>query len=63
VSYRGAIFGVDGVQATKDGNMAALGVARLGDEELLLRTGADLLVTTLEDLDALGEGRLQRRSR
>jgi hypothetical protein len=45
--------------------MAALGVARLGDEELLRRAGADLVVTTLDDvdLDALVEGRLERRSR
>jgi len=53
-----------GVQAAKAGNMAALGVARLGDEELLHRAGADLVVTTLDDvdLDALAEGRLERRS-
>jgi beta-phosphoglucomutase len=54
-----------GVQAAKAGNMAALGVARLGDEELLRRAGADLVVKTLDevDLDALAEGRLERRSR
>jgi beta-phosphoglucomutase len=60
VGYHGAIFDVDGLQAAKDGNMAALGVARSGDEELLLRAGADLLVT---NLDALAEGRLERSSR
>jgi beta-phosphoglucomutase len=54
-----------GVQAARAGNMAALGVARLGDEELLHGAGADLVVTTLDDvdLDALAEGRLERRSR
>jgi beta-phosphoglucomutase-like phosphatase (HAD superfamily) len=54
-----------GVQAAKAGDMAALGVARLGDEELLRRADADLVVTTLDDvdLDALAEGRLERRSR
>jgi beta-phosphoglucomutase len=54
-----------GVQAAKAGNMAALGVARLDDEELLRRAGADLVVTTLDevDLDALAEGRLERRTR
>jgi beta-phosphoglucomutase-like phosphatase (HAD superfamily) len=54
-----------GVQAARAGNMAALEVARLGDEELLHGAGADLVVTTLDDvdLDALAEGRLERRSR
>jgi beta-phosphoglucomutase len=54
-----------GVQAAKAGEMAALGVARLDDEELLQRAGADLVVTTLDDVDleALAEGRLERRSR
>jgi beta-phosphoglucomutase len=37
----------------------------LDDEELLRRAGADLVVTTLDDvdLDALAEGRLERRTR
>jgi beta-phosphoglucomutase len=54
-----------GVQAAKAGGMTALGVARLDDEELLERAGADLVVTTLDDvdLDALAEGHLERRSR
>jgi beta-phosphoglucomutase len=54
-----------GVQAAKAGNMAALGVARLDDEVLLQRAGADLVVTTLDDvdLDALAGGHLKRRSR
>jgi trehalose/maltose hydrolase-like predicted phosphorylase/beta-phosphoglucomutase-like phosphatase (HAD superfamily) len=52
-----------GIQAAKAGNMAALGVARLGDEELLADAGADLVVPTLDDvsLRALAEGRLQER--
>src|SRR5262245_3219334 len=46
-----------GVQAAKAGNMAALGVARLGDDQLLADAGADLVVTTLDDvsLRALAE--------
>lgn len=52
-----------GVQAARAGNMAALGVARLGDELLLHEAGADLVVTTLDDvaLDALPQGRLEQR--
>ena len=52
-----------GIQAGKAAGMAALGVARLGDEELLVNAGADLVVTTLDDvsLDALAEGRLRER--
>ena len=52
----------NGVQAAKAGNMAALGLARAEDEELLEEAGADLVVTTLDDvsLDALAEGRLER---
>lgn len=51
-----------GVQAAKAGNMAALGVARLNDEALLQAAGADLVVTTLDDvaLDALKQGRLEQ---
>ncbi len=43
--------------------MAALGVARLDDEAQLLEAGADLVVTSLDDvaLDALAEGRLEKR--
>ena len=54
---------VTGVQAAKAGQMTALCVARLGDEELLHRAGADLVVTTLDDvfLEALAEGRLEQR--
>ncbi len=54
---------VTGVQAAKAGGMAALGVARLGDEELLVKAGADLVVTSLDDVsvEALAEGRLEQR--
>ena len=52
----------NGVQAAKAGNMAALGLARADDEELLEEAGADLVVTSLDDvsLDTLAEGRLER---
>ena len=55
---------VNGVQAAKAGEMAALGVARVGDEEQLAEAGADLVVTSLDDvsLDALAEGRLESAS-
>jgi beta-phosphoglucomutase len=54
----------NGVQAAKAGNMAALGLARAEDEELLEDADADLVVTTLDDvsIDALAEGRLERAS-
>jgi hypothetical protein len=43
--------------------MAALGVARLDDEALLQEAGADLVVTSLDDvlLEALAHGRLEAR--
>jgi trehalose/maltose hydrolase-like predicted phosphorylase/beta-phosphoglucomutase-like phosphatase (HAD superfamily) len=52
-----------GVQAAKAGGMAAIGVARLGDEQQLAAAEADLVVTTLDDvsLPALFEGRLDER--
>jgi beta-phosphoglucomutase len=55
----------NGVQAAKAGNMAALGLARVDDEELLAGANADLVVTSLDDvsLDALAEGRLERKNR
>lgn len=51
-----------GVQAAKAGDMAALGIARLNDEALLQAAGADLVVTTLDDvsLAALAQGRLEQ---
>ena len=52
----------NGVQAAKAGEMAGLGLARANDEVLLEEAGADLVVTSLDDvdLDALSEGRLER---
>jgi beta-phosphoglucomutase len=52
-----------GVQAAKSAGMAALGVARLDDRDLLVEAGADLVVTTIDDvsLRALAEGRLEER--
>jgi beta-phosphoglucomutase-like phosphatase (HAD superfamily) len=40
-----------GVQAARAGGMAALGIARLGDAALLRAAGADLVVTSLDQLD------------
>jgi alpha,alpha-trehalase len=52
-----------GIQAAKAGDMDAIGVARLGDQEMLAKAGADLVVTTLDDvsLSDLVEGRLRER--
>jgi len=52
-----------GVQAAKAGGMAALGVARLGDEQVLAGAGADLVVLTLDEVSrrALAQGRLERK--
>jgi trehalose/maltose hydrolase-like predicted phosphorylase/beta-phosphoglucomutase-like phosphatase (HAD superfamily) len=52
-----------GIQAAKGGGMAALGVARLDDRDLLVEAGADLVVTTLDEVSvrALAEGRLEER--
>lgn len=49
-----------GVQAAKAGAMEALGVARVGDEVALADAGADLVVTSLDDVsvDALRGGSL-----
>jgi beta-phosphoglucomutase-like phosphatase (HAD superfamily) len=54
---------VSGIQAAKAGGMAALGIARAGDAEMLAGANADLVVTSLDDvdLDALSEGRLAKR--
>jgi beta-phosphoglucomutase-like phosphatase (HAD superfamily) len=55
---------VAGIDAAKAGGMAALGVARADDAERLTAAGADLVVTTLDDvdLDRLAERRLAIRS-
>jgi beta-phosphoglucomutase len=52
-----------GVQAAKAGSMGAIGIARADDAELLAAAHADIVVTTLDDVDlsALAEGRLARR--
>jgi beta-phosphoglucomutase len=49
-----------GIQAARAGGMAALGIARLGDEALLRAAGADLVVTSLDQVDtsAIGAGAL-----
>jgi HAD superfamily hydrolase (TIGR01509 family) len=52
-----------GVQAARAGRMTALGVARLDDAAPLRAAGADLVVTSLDEIDveALAAGRLSRR--
>jgi len=54
----------NGVQAAKAGEMAALGLARAEDEELLEEAGADLVVRSLDavSVEALSEGRLEKAS-
>jgi beta-phosphoglucomutase len=54
---------VSGIQAAKAGGMAALGLSRADDEDLLAAAEPDLLVTSLDDVDvaALAEGRLVRK--
>jgi beta-phosphoglucomutase len=52
-----------GIEAAKAGRMMGLGVARLGDAVPLRTAGADLVVTSLDDvaIDELVGGRLCRR--
>ena len=52
-----------GVQAAHAGGMQAVGIARLGDEALLEGAGAELVVTSLDqvDLEALSGGALKAR--
>jgi beta-phosphoglucomutase len=54
---------VSGIQAAKAGGMAALGIARADDADALAAADADLVVTTLDDVDIEGvrAGRLARR--
>jgi beta-phosphoglucomutase len=49
-----------GVEAAKAGGMAAIGIARADDADLLAAAGADIVVTTLDEVDvgALSEGRI-----
>jgi beta-phosphoglucomutase-like phosphatase (HAD superfamily) len=53
-----------GVQAAKAGGMAAIGLARADDETLLAAERADLVVTSLDEVDvtALGRHELVRRA-
>jgi beta-phosphoglucomutase-like phosphatase (HAD superfamily) len=53
-----------GVQAAKAGDMAAIGIARFDDADMLAAAGADIVVETLDevDLDALAGGRLAKRA-
>ncbi len=51
-----------GVEAAKAGGMAAIGIARADDADLLAKAGADIVVTTLDEVDltAVDHGRLER---
>jgi beta-phosphoglucomutase len=55
---------VAGVEAAKAGGMAAIGVARADDADLLAAAGADIVVPSLDEVDveALVDGRLARRA-
>jgi beta-phosphoglucomutase len=50
-----------GIQAARNAGMVPLGIARLGDEDLLRHAGADLVVTGLDRIDvaALARGVLR----
>lgn len=50
-----------GIEAARAGHMAALGIARLQDKASLQAAGADLVLTSLDDvaLDELTQGRLR----
>jgi len=52
-----------GIEAARAGRMTALGVARLRDAVLLRAAGADVVVTSLDEIeiDELADGRLCRR--
>jgi beta-phosphoglucomutase-like phosphatase (HAD superfamily) len=53
-----------GVQAAKAGEFAALGIARMSDQTLLNDAGADLVVTSLDEVavNALSRDGLERAS-
>jgi beta-phosphoglucomutase len=53
-----------GIEAARAGNMAGVGIARFDDAASLSSAGAQLVVTTLDDVstDALAQGRIERRS-
>jgi beta-phosphoglucomutase-like phosphatase (HAD superfamily) len=52
------------VEAAKAGGMAAIGIARADDADLLAKAGADIVVTTLDEVDrsALAAGRLATKN-
>jgi HAD superfamily hydrolase (TIGR01509 family) len=52
-----------GIKAARAGGMTSLGIARLGDEALLRAAQADLVVTSLDQVDigAIAEGALRAR--
>ena len=54
-----------GVAAAKAGTMAAIGIARADDADLLSAAGADIVVTSLDqvDMSALSHGRLATKQR
>jgi beta-phosphoglucomutase len=54
-----------GIQAARAGNMAGLGIARFNDAASLQAAGANLVVTSLDEVavNELAEGRLARRPR
>jgi beta-phosphoglucomutase-like phosphatase (HAD superfamily) len=52
-----------GIAAARAGGMAALGIARLGDAALLRAAGADLVVTSLDDVDVAALSRSVLRVR
>lgn len=56
---------VSGIQAAKAGDMAALGIARADDADALSAAHADLVVTSLDDVDVQGlpGGALRRSGR
>ena len=53
-----------GVEAAKAGGMAAIGIARAHDADLLAAADADIVVTSLDDVDtaALADGKLATRA-
>jgi len=55
---------VSGVQAAKAGAFAAIGLARHDDEASLAEADADIVVSTLDEVDlaAVAQGRLARRA-
>jgi beta-phosphoglucomutase len=52
-----------GIEAARAGNMTGLGIAKYDDAALLVAAGANLVVTSLDEVavDAFTEGRLGRR--